>query len=208
MNEYPKIETLYERDERFSVTDVLKRPVLASINPWIVTEKVDGTNIRVHLDATNAVTFGGRTGAAQLNADLVTHLHRTFTPDKLAALRRDPDPVSITLFGEGYGAGIQKGGGAYRPDKGFILFDVQIGERWWLDDGAVTEIAEKLNIPRVPLMGPRSLTEIRELVKAGFPSIVAEGRCQAEGIVARTIEPLFDARGHRLIIKLKTKDLK
>lgn len=208
MNEYPKIETLYKRDAKFCVTDVLKRPVLATINSWIVTEKVDGTNIRVHLDATNAVTFGGRTAAAQLPADLVTHLQRTFTPEKLVALRRDADPVSITLFGEGYGAGIQKGGGAYRPDKGFILFDVQIAERWWLDDPAVTEIAAKLDIPRVPILGRYSLAGIRELVKGGFPSVVAEGRCAGEGIVARTEAPLFDARGRRLIIKLKTKDWK
>lgn len=208
MNEYPKIETLYERDANHCVTERLKRPVVATINSWVVTEKVDGTNIRVHLDAANAVTFGGRTGAAQLNADLVTHLQQTFTPAKLAMIRRDPEPVSITLFGEGYGAGIQKGGGAYRQDKGFILFDVQIAERWWLDDAAVTEIAAKLGIPRVPILGQMSLSEIRDLVRTGFTSIVAEGRCHAEGIVARTVEPLFDARGRRLIIKLKTKDWK
>lgn len=206
-NEYPKIETLYERDESFSVTDVLKRPVLASINPWVVTEKVDGTNIRVHLTETNEVRFGGRSDAAQLPADLLNRLHQDFTPEKMAALRLDAEPVSITLYGEGYGAGIQKGGD-YRPDKAFILFDVQIAGKFWLKDEAVTEIAEKLGIPRCPILGHWSLAEIRERVQAGIPSIVAEGRCQMEGIVARPLEPLFDARGHRLIIKLKTKDWK
>jgi hypothetical protein len=171
-----------------------------------VTEKVDGTNIRVNLDQDNTVTFGGRTANAQLNGELAVYLFKTFTSDKLAALRKDQDPVPITLFGEGYGAGIQKGGD-YRKDKGVILFDVLIGDRWWLGDDDVTGIANKLDIPRVPIIGKGwSLRDITEFVMLGQKSVVGEGRCEMEGIVARPIEPLFDNQHKRIIIKLKTRD--
>src|SRR3990167_4368736 len=50
--EFPKIETLYERGADFSVTDVLRSPVIGTISKWLVTEKVDGTNIRIDLRRT------------------------------------------------------------------------------------------------------------------------------------------------------------
>ena len=47
-------------------------------------------------------------------------------------------------------------------------------------------------------------------VKAGFSSVLAFEQTgittPAEGLVGRTIEVLFDKKGHRIIIKLKTKD--
>lgn len=45
--EYPKILTLFDRKEDFSVNvESLKAPVLATISAWDVTEKIDGMNIR------------------------------------------------------------------------------------------------------------------------------------------------------------------
>jgi hypothetical protein len=203
--EYPKIDTLYTRDEKFNLTEELRHPVLATISPWVVTEKVDGTNIRVHLDAENKVSMNGRTANAQIPGDLVQHVLTACSAEKLAALRMDQEPVTITLFGEGFGAGIQKGGD-YGPQKRFILFDVLISDQWWLRDEAVTEIAGKLGIPRVPILGRWTLEAIRDAVRAGIPSVVAEGRRNMEGIVARPVEPLFDAMRKRVILKLKTTD--
>lgn len=73
MIEYPKIETLYARDPRtFKVVPgALRLSEYGLIARWLVTEKVDGTNIRVHLKG-GSVTYGGRTEAAQLFAPLVT----------------------------------------------------------------------------------------------------------------------------------------
>lgn len=212
MIEYGKIDTLFERDERFSVTEVLKRPVFATIREWTVTEKIDGTNIRVDLrreaiDGPDRVTFGGRSNNAQLPADLIQYLMATFPVEKLATVRKDAEPVSVTLFGEGYGAGIQKGGG-YRKDKAFILFDVLIADKWWLRDDAVTEIAAALGIPRVPIIGSMDLPGIVALVRDGFQSRLDGATARAEGVVARTVEPLFDNQGKRLVLKLKTCDWK
>ncbi len=156
------------------------------------------------LSAEGDVTFGGRIDAAQIPADLIQHLMRTFPSDKMRESLWIDGPQQVILFGEGYGPGIQKGGGLYRADKSFILFDVLIGGKWWMDRMTVESIAGKLGIDSVPYLGIMTLSEIVELVRTPFPSRL--GTAVAEGIVARPIEPLFDKRGDRVIIKLKTKD--
>lgn len=205
--EYHKIDTLFERDPATFVVNpnALKSSVLATIREWDVTEKIDGTNIRVMLSASGDVSFGGRSNNAMLPADLLQYLIRTFPSSAMkAALQKDEVPVEAVMYGEGYGPGIQKGGGLYRADKSFILFDVLIGGKWWLEREAVADIAAKLGIDAVPYLGRMTLDQIIALVRQPFPSRL--GTALAEGIVARPIETLFDRRGSRIIIKLKTKD--
>ena len=208
MTEYHKIDTLFDRDKETFVVDptALRSPVLGTIREWDVTEKIDGTNIRVMLWATGEVTFGGRSDNAQIPADLVRYLIATFPQDRLrAALWLNPDePVDVVLHGEGYGPGIQKGGGLYRGDKAFILFDVLVAGQWWLDRESVEDIARKLGIASVPYLGRMGLDQIVALVREPFASKL--GTATAEGVVARPIETLFDKRMKRIIIKLKTKD--
>lgn len=208
MTEYHKIETLFERDSATFVVNPsrLRASVLGTIREWDVTEKIDGTNIRVMLAESGEISFGGRSDAAQIHADLVQYLIHTFQRDALKqALWLDPEkPVAAVLYGEGYGPGIQKGGGLYRVDKAFILFDVLIDGQWWLDREAVDEIAGKLGVETVPYLGRMTLEQIVETVRSPFASKL--GTAQAEGIVARPIETLFDKRMKRVIIKLKTKD--
>lgn len=203
-----KIDTLFERDSATFVVNptMLKSSVLGTIREWDVTEKIDGTNIRVTLSAVGDVSFGGRSNAAQIPGDLVQYLIRTFPPTELkAALWLNPEePVDVVLYGEGYGPGIQKGGGLYRADKAFILFDVLINGQWWLDRTAVEDIAGKLGIDSVPYLGRMGLEQIVATVREPFMSKI--GTAVAEGIVARPIETLFDKCMKRVIIKLKTKD--
>ena len=73
-SEYPKIETLYERDPAtFKVKrGALRNPVYEVIKTWHWNEKIDGMNIRCIWDhAAGTVTFGGRTDNANLPAKLV-----------------------------------------------------------------------------------------------------------------------------------------
>ena len=58
--EYHKIDTLFERDKSTFVVDPtkLKSSVLGTIRDWDVTEKIDGTNIRVMLSESGEVSFG------------------------------------------------------------------------------------------------------------------------------------------------------
>ena len=213
--EYPKIETLFERDkETFVVNPTkLKKPVFGTISEWDVTEKVDGTNIRVMyypkvvvdfggpITTPASVRFAGRSDNAQIPGDLLAYLQKTFTVELLSQHFQTP----VVLYGEGYGAGIQKVGKLYRPDKSFILFDVLVDGQWWLDTMKVREIANSLGIDVVPYLGRFSLERIIDEVRNGVSSRLCDS-CPSEGIVARPIETLFDSRHERVILKLKTKD--
>lgn len=207
MREYHKIQTVFLRDPetnfktlldgRFAVPEFeyLKN------NEWVFTEKVDGTNIRVMWD-NDRITFGGKTERAMIPAPLANKLNHVFLPlkDKLMTIF---DGGDVCLYGEGYGAKIQKGGGNYRQDQDFVLFDVKVGP-WWLQRADVEDIAQKLGIDVVPIIGEGSLNDMALAVKAGFNSIW--GDFKAEGIVARPKTELAARNGKRLITKLKYKD--
>lgn len=177
-------------------------------NMWRGTEKIDGTNIRIFWDAeSKQLSYGGRTDKAQIPDFLDVQINKILgtLEDSLSYEFSD---TSITLYGEGYGAKIQKGGGHYIPDGvDFILFDIQIG-KWWLERSDVDEIAELIGLRSVPTIFEGSLIEAEEYVKQGFDSVVAEGRCLAEGLVLTPIGDFLDRSGNRIITKIKTKDYK
>jgi len=220
--EYPKINTLFERDKATFIVDPtqIKQEVLGTISKWDVTEKIDGMNIRVVWDPTAFVSspgiedslgtiswdpsnpplrFYGRTDAAVIPADLLSHLQSIFTVEKLLSNFSNP----TTFYGEGYGGKIQSGM-KLSPTKSFILFDVKVHSSW-LKDSDMRGVAEVLGCPAVPYMGRMNLDQIIAVCKAGFNSALGE-HPPAEGIVARPIEPLFNNWGQRVIIKLKTRD--
>jgi hypothetical protein len=203
MTEFHKIETLYERDmQTFKVdSSRLKNRTYSLIKLWHFTEKIDGTNIRcVWKDG--KLTFGGKTDNAQIHVDLIRWLYENVSAVKMAEIFPDTEAV---IYGEGYGAGIQKGGG-YSTTKKLIVFDVLVSGKWWLSWENTCDVAAKLGLDVVPFVGEMTLEEATEMVRAGFPSRLNNGQIQAEGLVGRTAEPLFDKKGARLIVKLKTKD--
>jgi hypothetical protein len=205
MSEYHKIETLYERDlATFKVKPgVFKNRVYSLLKSWRWTEKVDGTNIRC-IWKDGKLTFGGKSDNAQIHADLIKWLYEHVSAEKLAEIFPDSDAV---IYGEGYGAGIQKGGGDYTPEKKLIVFDVLVGGKWWLAHEDVLDVAQKLGLDVVPDFGEMTLEEATELVHKGFKSRCAVNAGKdAEGLVGRPLEALFDKKGARLIVKLKTKD--
>lgn len=170
-------------------------------NQWVFTEKVDGTNIRV-IFCDGKVTFGGRTEDAQIPAQLVTRLNERFLPLAAKLAEVFPDGSAV-LYGEGYGAKIQKGGGNYRADQDFVMFDVKCGD-WWLQRADVEDVAGKLGIDVVPIIGEGTLHDAVARAKSGIPS--TWGAFQAEGIVARPKTELKTRAGHRLIAKIKCRD--
>jgi hypothetical protein len=181
--------------------------VLANI-PWTFTEKIDGTNIRIIWDGHKPV-YRGRTDRAEMHPDLLKALEEMF-PEEL--LEQTFGANSAILYGEGYGAGIQKGGGNYRKDKSFILFDVNVGG-WWLMRDSVVEIAGALGIDVVPVIMQLSLsTAIKSIAAAELYSVTASmvsdnHNFVAEGVVGTPAVPLFNRKGERIIVKLKGCDL-
>jgi len=205
LSEYPKIETLYERDLKTFKVDPsrLKNRVYGLLKSWQFTEKIDGTNIRC-IWKDGKLSFGGKTDKAQIHADLIKWLYENVSPLRLAEIFPGPLTEAV-IYGEGYGAGIQKGG-LYSDTKKLIVFDILVDGKWWLSWENVCDVAGRLSLETVPLLGEMSLEYVTNFVKAGFPSKLNGGQMQAEGVVGRPLEALFDKKGHRLILKLKTKD--
>jgi hypothetical protein len=206
MNTYPKIQTIYKRDmdspKKTIIEGAYSLPEFEYLadNEWVFTEKVDGTNIRVMM-ANGEISFGGKTDNAQIPAGLVKRLEQVFLPqaDLLAAMF----PEGGCLYGEGYGAKIQKGGGNYRPDQEFVLFDILVGG-WWLRREAVEEDAAKLGLDVVPVIGRGTLPEMADIARMGFES--KWGQFPAEGIVARPAVELWARDRQRIIAKIKHRD--
>jgi hypothetical protein len=209
MKEYHKIQTLFKRDMQNNGKTLLEGQwtlpefeYLAN-NSWVFTEKVDGTNIRIMINGGD-ITFGGKTDSAQIPAQLIERLVQRFHTDeqrkRLAGIFLNGPAC---LYGEGYGTKIQKGGGNYREDQDFVLFDVKVGD-WWLQREDVEDVANKLLLDVVPIIGEGSLNDAVALAKEGITS--NWGPFQAEGIVARPKVELKTRNGSRIITKIKCRD--
>ncbi len=206
MNKYHEIQTVYKRDPKINYLTLLigeySEPEFEWLanNEWVWTEKVNGTNIRIMWDGESLeLKFGGKTDNAQIPTPLINSLTKLFSKEKFMGYE------SMCLYGEGYGAKIQKGGGNYRPDQNFVLFDVKIGD-WWLQRKDVKDIGEKFCLAVVPIIEIGTLDNMVALAQMGYTSIW--GDFQAEGIVARPETELKTRSGHRIITKIKHKDFK
>lgn len=203
MKEYPHIDTIWKRDGSGRIVESdYSCPEFEFLenNKWIGTEKVDGTNIRVMWESTS-VRFGGKTDNAQIPAFLIARLQDLFLP---SLLRDKFGDSNVCLYGEGYGARIQKGGGNYKSDGvDFVLFDVKVGE-WWLKRDAIEDIAATFAISVVPIVFSGSLAQACSLVQNGFDS--CWGDFPAEGLVLKPAIDLLKRNGERVIAKIKQKD--
>jgi len=208
VNEYHKIQTLFKRDMEHNGKTLLEGQwtlpefEYLACNTWVFTEKVDGTNIRVMLQD-GKITFGGKTDSAQIPAQLVERLNDRFLPIATKIKMQEVFGCDACLYGEGYGAKIQKGGGNYRQDQDFVLFDVKVGE-FWLQRSDVEDVAQKLGIDVVPIIGEGTLHDAITAAKEGI--ISTWGNFQAEGIVARPKTELKTRSGLRIITKIKCRD--
>lgn len=214
MTDYPKINTLFKRDETTKniiigdyTADCFK--TLES-TLWECTEKIDGTNIHIDIDWRSendwSISFHGRTERANIPTHLCAKLHQMFdglNPNDVFTYK---SPCQIQIFGEGYGVKIQKGGNYISNGVDFILFDVRINDLW-LQRESLEDIANKLEVKIVPLIGYMTLMDAIEFVKKGYKSTIAENKdYDAEGLVLKTQDGLLDRRGDRIITKLKNRD--
>jgi len=117
------------------------------------------------------------------------------------------DIPKYTIYGEGYGAKIQKAGENYiKNGVSFVGFDVKVNDIYLLTNNR-DDIINKLGAPIAPFIGYFTLDEAIEYVRKGFKSRIAENKdFIAEGLVLRTELGLKNRRGERLIIKIKYKD--
>ncbi len=212
MSQYHKIKTVFLRDPDNNYRTLLEgtwaKPefgYLADLE-WEWTEKIDGMNMRAILSWTGLdakLHFAGKSDRAQIPGPLQGHMESTFTRDDLAELFEGKD---VVLYGEGFGGKIQKGGGRYGIEQKFILFDVCVAGTW-LERDNVKDIASRLGIPVVPIVGRGRLADMVEFVRAGHLSECGAGESfDAEGVVARPKVELANRFEERVITKLKLKD--
>lgn len=237
MQYYQKINTIYKRSQEHGpnhnkiIYGDWSQPEFEALKDlkWEATEKIDGTNMSYQIvtrDGKTDISIAGKTPAANIPGHLLKAMQEKLTPEKIIEVFGKQAPVDgsyddewkiempylIEIFGEGYGVKIQKGGNYIKDRADFILFDVKItpienGKPIWLTRSACEDIAQKLGIDIVPLIGYFTLDEAVEFVKKGFKSVIAENRdYDAEGLVLRAPCGLLTRMGERIITKIKHCD--
>lgn len=218
---YHKIETVFERDEKFKVIPWRYRDrcveALAGLE-WAWTEKLNGTNIRVIWDPArfllpddgmkapavpevlNPLSFSGKTDDAMIHPQLLNALRASFPAE---ALNRAFGPDAAVLYGEGVGAKIQRGGD-YCDGHSFVLFDVWRGV--WLERDAVNDVAVSLGIPSAPVVLRGSIESAVAYVRGNPQSAISVRPRPMEGLVGRPPVELQDKQGRRVIVKIKARD--
>ena len=178
------------------------------------------------------VRIAGKTDNAQIPKNLLKHMQEKYPNEKILASlgleefipvekwaehkwvtsdgvtpSYDAIPTIYTIYGEGYGEGIQSGGWYIKGGNEFIVFDVKVNDIYLLTT-ARDEIATKLGAPIVPFIGNFTLDEAIDFVRKGFRSKVAENpnAKMAEGLVLRPAFGLKNRMGKRLIVKVKYED--
>jgi len=170
-------------------------------NIWQGTEKIDGTNIKIHWTGSEVV-FGGKGDNSSIPANLLKVLMDVFSNEMVS--RTLGNTGNITLYGEGFGNGIQKRGKEYIPDGvDIILFDI-FANGCWFKREKVDEIALQFGIKSVPIMFEGTIEESIKFVSGGFNSTI--GTAKGEGLVLIPKTYLVSRMGNRIITKIKTID--
>lgn len=209
MRNYHKIETLFKRDMK-GTKKLIEGDFLNSTYeflkdvPWQFTEKVDGTNIRIHWDS-NEITFAGRLPNSSIPAPLQEHLDEIFGTEAMEQVFEQLFACKkVTLFGEGYGDKIQSKA-KYEVPASFILFDVYFEDTdVWAKRSVVEDIAMALGVPVAPVVLEGTLGEGVAYVKSNPVSTLKND--YMEGVVARPMIELKDNNGNRIIAKIKARD--
>ncbi len=209
---YPKIPALYKRDPadpKKILYGEFKDPTVKYLmwSEWIFTEKVDGTNMRIVWNGEN-VTIKGRNEKSQVPDSLVDFMSYYESNEFVRKLQSWFGPTPATIYGEGYGAKIQKGGGDYIPDDvSFIAFDVLLGQRYWMSYSEVYDLTTSLNILMVPVNGICVLVNKVAEMKNNEIQVSQLRSTPAEGLVGQPRAQLLNASGKLIRVKLKVAQL-
>jgi Rnl2 family RNA ligase len=199
-----------------------RRPEILAVKEVVATEKIHGTNFRVFfpegMKSIDEIQFGGRndefgTGETSFyggrpvkwfkeQRDLLERMMETFAAYAFAG---------VTVFGEAFGAGVQKGIRYATDDRIlFRAFDIAVAENFLTYDLFV-EICEKAKLPRVPEIwrGEPSRAAFDALLEKNSTEArqngVTEEKNISEGVVIRSNPLLRDTFGSYLIIKHKSE---
>lgn len=205
--EYGKIWSPFHRhidgpDRGKMIDGVWSLPEFALLkdHDWTWTEKVNGTNVRIIWDGYK-VTIGGRTDTAQMPLILVHALQAQFTEE---LLEQQFQATPVVLYGEGHGARVASGSGAYRADPGFVMFDARI-DGWFLLPDSLEVLGSQMGVDVVPQVFTGGIDDAIDLVKSG--TLCSRwGDFMPEGLVGKPPLGLTRRDGDRLLMKIKARD--
>jgi hypothetical protein len=216
MTEYPygvpyhKIDGPFKRDPvTMKLTSIWRSETVCALRDltWVFTEKIDGTNVRIHWDGYK-ISFNGRKDTSQMPKRL-SEVLQGYADDNEVFFEQVFGVRPATVYGEGFGAGIQKGGGNYSDAQQFAAFDVHTGGRW-LSRHEVENVVPELGLPLVPAIDLGPLSRGIELVSQALLSQYSpddEG-FESEGLVAVPEIGGYDMYGNRIIVKIKAEDFR
>lgn len=218
---YPKIQSLFNRDENFVVNPGSWRmrefPI---ISQWELYEKIDGTNIRVHFipseRMSDGTVVGGLVNFYSRNSDepnvnippvVLKFLQGLFDFERLSSIL----VTETILFGEAFGGKIQGMSKLYGSVPRFALFDV-MEYGYWQSRDVVLGKSIDLGIEHAPFMGIVGSVELlnpyaRVLGDYARVSPAGGGSGRPEGVI---LHPrgcvLQNGYGERIVAKLKWVD--
>lgn len=195
---------------------------------WVWTAKADGTSIRLYWDG-ERVSFFGHTDKSQLNERTLKYLNDTFGTKSAESIFEDMyGDTEVNIYGEFCSKDTNQNYG--HLDGIFYPFDVQNAKsgQWW-DRKAVSDFAKRFGLQEVPIMFIGTIREAVEYVKKAQRTWNKDfkessffcdkdrgtewsvwcpfgGKCPIEGIVGRLPIELLNAKGERIITKVKCCD--
>lgn len=177
------------------------------VDEWVALEKVHGANFSFVV-GDGGVIPAKRSGPVELNehgnydfygCHPIVEKYR----DR-AVMVSEVVGKSVQIFGELYGEGVQKGVD-YGP-KDFVAFDIMTEDGTYLAWPIVCYLCDSVGIPKAPVLGTGTLTEMLEISPEFFSAISPRDDQKAEGVVIKPWQK--DVRfgnGSRPIIKNKSQ---
>lgn len=213
MTEYQKIETLYKFDNTTKTyTGEFYNQYVEYLrnNKWLTSEKVNGTNVSVQFDG-HRIEFHGRTERADLPKEVLEILTEKFG-DSEVEFEQLFSGKPATLYIECYGGKIQ--GGAYGGKERLVGFDITVNGQY-LDKRCIGEIFAKFGVDCVEFKEVENLDVAINEVKGwaenpenGISPYCEKGTTIKEGLVCVPSVRIYDNKGKRIIVKIKTEDLR
>lgn len=210
---YPEIALLNRRPEIFSVKQV------------VATEKLHGSNFRLHFPCGMQSVEDIRYGSHELEADTLGEGQKFPLNRAVELFKAQPKLLTsmwetikqygfsdATVFGEAYGPGIKAKGVRYSTGQEMLFraFDIMIGQNFLTYD-LFCEVTDKMQLPRVHEVwrGEPSQEAFDALLEKASYEARANGiedeANLAEGVVIRSNPLLRNVFGDWLIVKHKSK---
>ena len=118
--------------------------------------------------------------------------------------------LSIKIHGEAYGGKQQKMAATYGPDLKFIVFDIKINDKYYLNVPEAFEMAKILNLEFVHyIKGPCDINILDQQMKENSIQAIRNGMGPGkhrEGIVVRPLDETYDSLDRRMIFKHKNQE--